>query len=102
MGDDVHPLVVTLEALQQETILRPTSLLSWREQGIFPGRGGNEDVAFQDIFEEDQTRTLLESIEIGMAELNLMIGVDERGQSIKIPYRSYQLSKSSLYYKRGE
>lgn len=104
IGDDIHPLGVTLEAMRDETILRSTSLLSWIEQGIFPFKereGRNEEVSFQDDFEEEQTRTFLESIERGMAHINLIIGMDETGKPVKIPYHSYRLSKDYLYYKRG-
>lgn len=65
VGDDIHPLVVTLEALRDETILRPMSLLYWQERGIAPGGEENEEAAFQDAFEEEQTRTFMESIERG-------------------------------------
>lgn len=99
MGDDVHPLVVTLETIRDQTILKPTSLLSWREQGIFPG---NEEVIFQDIFEEEETRTLMESLEMGRAKINLVTGVDEKGKLVKVPYHSYQLLKDSLFFKRGD
>ncbi|MGV8948973.1 MAG: hypothetical protein ACOH2E_06405 [Candidatus Paracaedibacter sp.] len=105
MGDDIHPLVVTLETMRGETTLHPLSLLSLGEQGIFPpkGREGkNEEVSFQDVFEEDQTRTFVESIEKGMAHINLIIGVDETGKPVKIPYHSYRLANGSLYYKKGE
>jgi hypothetical protein len=102
--DDIHPLVVTLEAARDETILRPTSLLSCKEQGFFPSKGGDEqreEVSFQDVFEEDQTRTFLESVERGMAHIHLVVGVDEAGKSVKIPYHSYRLSKDYLHYKKG-
>lgn len=102
--DDIHPLVVTLEAARDETILRPASLLSWKEQGVFPSREGEkqrEEVSFQDVFEEDQTRTFLESIEMGMAHIHLVVGVDETGKLVKIPYHSYRLSKDFLHYKKG-
>jgi len=98
MGDDVHPLVVTLEAIRDQTILKPTSLLSWREQDIFPG---SEEVIFQDIFEEEETRTLMESIEVGRVKINLTTGVDEKGNLVKVPYHSYQLLKDSLFFKKG-
>lgn len=105
VGDDIHPLVFTLEALRDETILRPTSLLSWREHGIFPTREGDvrsEEAVFQDVFEEDQTRTLVESIEAGMSVITLEVGIDETGESLTIPYHSYRLSKNYLFYKKGE
>jgi len=96
IGDDIHPLVVTLEAVRNQTVLRSASFLSWREGGQ-----RNEEVLFQDVFEEDQTRTFIESIEKGMASINLVAGVDETGKPVKIPYHSYRLSKDYLYYRKG-
>lgn len=104
-GDDIHPLVVTLEAVRHETALRPLSLLTLGEQGVFPlkeGEGKSEEASFQDVFEQDHTRTFIESIEKGMAHINLIVGVDETGKPVKIPYRSYRLSDGFLYYKKGE
>lgn len=104
-GDDIHPLVVTLEAVRHETALRPLSLLTLGEQGFFPlkeGEGKSEEASFQDVFEQDHTRTFIESIEKGMAHINLIVGVDETGKPVKIPYRSYRLSDGFLYYKKGE
>lgn len=102
--DDIHPLVMTLESLRDETYVRSSSLLTWRNRGISPiGEVQRSDeVIFQDIFEEDQTRTLTESIESGMAHFNLLVGVDEKGSPVKIPYHSYRFSKDFLYYKKGE
>jgi hypothetical protein len=99
MGDDIHPLVVTLEATRDETVLHPLSLVSLVEQG---GEGKGEEAVIQDIFEEGHARTFIESIENGMAHINLIIGVDETGKSVKVPYHSYRLSNGSLYYKKGE
>lgn len=85
--------------------MHPTSLVSWRERGVFPGTEGEEgslEVIFQDVFKADQTQTLLESIEAGLSVIYLELGVDNKGGTLKIPYYSYRLSKGCLFYKRGE
>jgi hypothetical protein len=93
IGDDIHPLVVTLEAMREETVLHSISLLSLRE---------GKEASFQDAFEENHSQTFIESIEKGMARINLIVGVDETGKPVKIPYHSHHLSNGSLHYKRGE
>lgn len=95
--DDIHPFVFTVESVRDETVLEISSLLFWRERGIDPCEDG---LVFQDTFEEDQTRTLFESIEAGMSLVHLEVGVDETGQPLKIPYRSCQLSKNFIFYKK--
>lgn len=105
VGEDIHPFVFTFEATRDETRLNPTSLLYWRSQGIFPGKGGeteNAGVVFQDNFEMDQTSTLIESIEAGMSVINLEVGIDEIGMALKIPYQSYRLSNNCMFYRRKE
>jgi hypothetical protein len=103
IGDDIHPFVVTLESARDETLLHPTSLLYWRERGfLLSGEWANKtEAAFQDAFAEDQMRTLIESIEAGMSTIYLKLGIDEIGDSLKIPYHSYRLSKGCLFYKKG-
>lgn len=105
VGEDIHPFVFTLDTLRDETRLNLTSLLYWRERGIFPDREGgieSEGVVFIDPFEEDQARTFLESIAAGMAVINLEIGEDETGSIVKVPYHSCQLSNNHITYKREE
>lgn len=101
VGEDIHPFAFTLEPSNNETFLQGSSLLFWREKGIHPlQEEGNGETAFQDAFEEDQTRTLFESVEAGMSEIDLEAGVDEKGIPLKIPYVSCQLSKNTIFYKR--
>jgi len=57
---------------------------------------------FQDAFEEDETRTFFESIEAGMSLIHLEVGLDEKGQPLRVPYRSYRLSKNFIFYKKEE
>jgi hypothetical protein len=101
--DDIHPLVFSLESVRNETCLRPSSLLAWRERGINPpiiGALGPAITVFQDVYEEDQTRTLKESIEAGMSVIYLIIGQEERGGILRIPYYSYRFAKNFIVYKR--
>ncbi|MDF3034286.1 MAG: hypothetical protein K0R76_1240 [Alphaproteobacteria bacterium] len=97
VGEDIHPFVFTLESLRDETFIQASSLLFWRERGIDPFRGGG---VFQDVFEEDHTRTLFESIEAGMSVIHLEVGIDERGQPFTVPYRSCRLSNNYIFYKK--
>lgn len=99
VGDDIHPFVFTMEALRHETFAQTSSLLYWRQQGIYPA---GEEGVFQDAFEEDQTRTLCESIEAGMSLIHLDVGLDEKGQVLRVPYRSFRLSKNFIFYKKEE
>lgn len=102
--DDIHPLVFTLESVRQETCIRPSSLLLWREQGLLPrliGKHIQTHSVFQDVFEQDQCRTLSESIEAGMSVIDLKIGIDETGSTLNIPYYSYGYVKNFICYKKG-
>lgn len=102
-GEDIHPFVFTLDSIRGETFLQTSSLLFWRERGIHPhGDHGEGAAVFQDAFDEDQSRTLFESIEAGMSVIHLDVGTDERGQPLRIPYRSCRLSKNSMFYKKEE
>jgi hypothetical protein len=97
--DDIHPFVVALDSMRNETFLRASSLLYWREQGIHPSE---KERIFQEAFEEDEVRTFFESIEAGMSLIHLAVGLDEKGQPVSVPYRSYRLSKNFIFYKKEE
>lgn len=101
VGDDIHPFVFTVDSFNKETLLRPSSLLFWREQGIHPLQEQEEgEVVFLDPFEEDHARTLFESIEAGMSVIQLRIGIDEKGAPLMVAYESCRLTKNTLIYKR--
>jgi hypothetical protein len=105
IGDDIHPLVFTLESVREETCLRVSSLLTWRERGIFPPTVGKVEpghLMFRDVFEVDQTRSLKESLEAGMSVIYLKVGIDDFGNFLRIPYRSYRFMKNFIFYKKGE
>ncbi|MBM3467886.1 MAG: hypothetical protein FJX71_00450 [Alphaproteobacteria bacterium] len=96
--DDIQPFVFTLDTLRDETIILPTSLLNWREQGLV----SSPEILFQDTWQPDEQRTLRESLEAGMSVIYLKLGVDENGENLKIPYSSYRLANGYLFYKRGK
>jgi len=99
VGDDIHPFVFAMDSLKGETVVQPFSLLYWQKQGIDPFR---TEGVFQDAFEEDQTRTLCESIEAGISVIYLDVGRDEKGCVLNVPYQSFRLSENIVFYKKGE
>lgn len=103
VGDDIHPFVFSLESIRQTTCIRPSSLLTWRERNIIPSSGVSSsqgEYGFQETFQEDQTRTLMESIEAGQSVIHLIIGRDETGKSLRMRYESYGFAKNFILYKR--
>jgi hypothetical protein len=104
IDDDIHPIVFSLDCVREETILAPSSLVSWRERGVIPQPAGGlrqGSGGFQDAYEEDQTRTLRESLEAGLSIIHLILGVDEIGKPLMIPYYSYRFAKNTIHYKKG-
>lgn len=105
IGEDFHPMVCSLSSLQENTLVQPSSLLFWREKGIAPNEKqieGQSEIFFQDSFTEDQTRTFLESLESGMSEIKLEIGINEKGRPLTTSYFSFNLSGNNVFYKRKE
>jgi hypothetical protein len=103
VDEDFYPLVCSLESLQDETIIHQTSLPFWRDRGVHAftkERQGDDDICFEDIYSQDQTRTFMESIEAGMSEINLELGINEAGKLMKTSYDSYRLMGNQLFYKR--
>ena len=100
---DIHPFVFSLESIRDETVVRTSSLLHWREHSILPPLIGEVLVnksPIQDSFAKAQTLTLKESIEAGECRIHLKIGVDERGVELKIPYSSISFANNTIIYKR--
>ena len=103
VGNDIHPFVFSLESIRQTTCIRPSSLLTWRERGIYPSfiaPSSYKESGFQDTFHEDQIRTLIESIEAGQSVIHVMIGRDETGKPLRMAYDSYRFAKNFILYKK--
>ena len=104
MEKDIHPLVFSLDSLQEETKVCPTTFASLYAQGITPPHGGWSGatrIVFQDVFLQDQTRSLIQSLEAGMSLIFLHLGRDEKGEAIKFPYVSYRFANGHVFYKKG-
>jgi hypothetical protein len=102
IGDDIHPILFSLEIVREQTHIISNSLLFWQERGVTPTLiGQNQDSMIQDIFEIDQTRTLKESLEAGQSVIKLKIGKDETGYVSSVSYISYRLENNVILYMKG-
>ena len=104
VGDDIHPFVFSLDSVRHTTFIRPSSLLIWRERGITPSdvtSSSYREFGFQETFQDDQTRTLMQSIEAGQSVIYLVMGHDETGEALRTAYNSYGFAKNFILYKKG-
>lgn len=91
IDDDIHPFVFMLNQTNEQTQLQSIPYFQIHQESVF----------FQDSFDPDETRTLIQSLEAGMASIHLHLGIDDQGETLKIPYHSYHLSKNFLSFKKG-
>lgn len=102
-GEDILPFVFTLEESNDLTHVSLTTLSYWHEQGISLPQGGclnQQTIIYKDSFTPDEACSLKGSFEAGRSFVSLILGRDEKGAAVAIPYHSYRFSNGFVFYKR--